>query len=692
MTAMMQSVLAQDSLSIAQDSIWKSLALDEVVVKSQLPTTRVKADAMRTQVSGTVLERTGTAQDLLRYIPRLEASAGSVSVVGRGTAEVYLNGRRLYDLGELERLQATDILHVDVVEHPGARYAASTKAVVRLTVKRPQGEGWGFRNQLSASHHFGTTWSDMQRVNYRRGGLDLTASLQYMDYRFGQDQVLTLRTNVSGQRMEQVGDERERGTARYIDPTVQLNYVFNERHAVGLRYSCSDNFYQHATATLDNHVSLDGTAIEQTLSDIYHDWKIRRHTLNTYYNGKIGLWTVDVNADGVSVDNTMPIVTTETSQSMTAVVDNRNTSSNRLYAAKNIASRTLWGGILSIGAEYTNSVRKDYASSSLESIGASESRVVENIASIFTEYEHHIGRATLNAGMRYEYVDSKFYEGNRLTADESHRYSDLFPSLSLTVPVGRAQVSLSYTKDISRPQFQYLTSNVMYVNRHTRQTGNPRLRPAYQHDISLRVSYRWASLTAAFQREKDAMSVASDLYDPAEPLVSRMTCVNLPAFNSGYASLVLSPTIGIWHPQWSATIFLQHYNCESIDGESTLLNHPLGELKWQNIFSLPADFTLTATAQLTTRGDNGNQRRNREKVSTLLMLQRSFFGSRLAVMCYANNPFPWADSDYTSYGPRQLRFDKHIRRTLGCRVTYKFNEAPSKYRGSGAGQSQKSRM
>ena len=235
MTAMMQSVLAQDSLSIAQDSIWKSLALDEVVVKSQLPTTRVKADAMRTQVSGTVLERTGTAQDLLRYIPRLEASAGSVSVVGRGTAEVYLNGRRLYDLGELERLQATDILHVDVVEHPGARYAASTKAVVRLTVKRPQGEGWGFRNQLSASHHFGTTWSDMQRVNYRRGGLDLTASLQYMDYRFGQDQVLTLRTNVSGQRMEQVGDERERGTARYIDPTVQLNYVFNERHAVGLR-------------------------------------------------------------------------------------------------------------------------------------------------------------------------------------------------------------------------------------------------------------------------------------------------------------------------------------------------------------------------------------------------------------------------------------------------------------------------
>ena len=39
--------------------------LDEVVVKSQLPKTLVKGDAMRTTVAGTILEKAGTVSDAL---------------------------------------------------------------------------------------------------------------------------------------------------------------------------------------------------------------------------------------------------------------------------------------------------------------------------------------------------------------------------------------------------------------------------------------------------------------------------------------------------------------------------------------------------------------------------------------------------------------------------------------------------
>ena len=121
--------------------------LGEVVVKSQLPKTHAKGDAMRTTVAGTILEKAGTVSDALSKIPSLEAERdGAVKVLGRGDAEVYINGRRVHDEKELSRLRSDQIQHVDVIQNPGARYAASTKAVVRITLKKAQGDGFGFHD------------------------------------------------------------------------------------------------------------------------------------------------------------------------------------------------------------------------------------------------------------------------------------------------------------------------------------------------------------------------------------------------------------------------------------------------------------------------------------------------------------------------------------------------------------------
>ena len=54
--------------------------LGEVVVKGTLPTTQLKGDAMITGVTGTVLERAGTAENLLNQIPNVSAQGGNVNV------------------------------------------------------------------------------------------------------------------------------------------------------------------------------------------------------------------------------------------------------------------------------------------------------------------------------------------------------------------------------------------------------------------------------------------------------------------------------------------------------------------------------------------------------------------------------------------------------------------------------------
>ena len=95
--------------------------LDEVVVKGDLPKTRLKGSSMITTVAGSVLEKAGTAENLLDRIPGVSAGGGAVSVFGRGAAEVYINGRKVRDSSELDQLASDNIKSVEVINNPGAR-------------------------------------------------------------------------------------------------------------------------------------------------------------------------------------------------------------------------------------------------------------------------------------------------------------------------------------------------------------------------------------------------------------------------------------------------------------------------------------------------------------------------------------------------------------------------------------------
>ena len=178
MMTMTTSAQQNDSLS-TDTTMWfnQTHELSGVVVKGRLPKTRVKGDAMRTTVAGTILEKARTMSDALSKIPSLEAERdGGVKVLGRGDAEVYINGRRVQDMKELSRLRSDQIQHVDVVQTPGARYAASVKAVVRITLKKAQDEGLSFQNSTQFMYQYGGSLNDNFTANYRTGGLDVTGS------------------------------------------------------------------------------------------------------------------------------------------------------------------------------------------------------------------------------------------------------------------------------------------------------------------------------------------------------------------------------------------------------------------------------------------------------------------------------------------------------------------------------------
>ncbi|WP_244436453.1 TonB-dependent receptor plug domain-containing protein [Bacteroides timonensis] len=110
--------------------------LNEVTIKADLPKIRLKGDAMVTTVTGSVLEKSGTGNDLLDKIPGVSAEDGAVNVFGQGAAEIYINGRKVRNSSELDQLSSDNVKSVEVVRNPGARYDASVKAVVRIITKK----------------------------------------------------------------------------------------------------------------------------------------------------------------------------------------------------------------------------------------------------------------------------------------------------------------------------------------------------------------------------------------------------------------------------------------------------------------------------------------------------------------------------------------------------------------------------
>ncbi|MCF2553267.1 outer membrane beta-barrel protein [Bacteroides caecigallinarum] len=79
--------------------------------------------------------------------------------------------------------------------------------------------------------------------------------------------------------------------------------------------------------------------------------------------------------------------------------------------------------------------------------------------------------------------------------------------------------------------------------------------------------------------------------------------------------------------------------------------------------------------------------------SVNLSLYKGFWGGKLSVQLQANDIFNTSSSDILMHsGNRLTILAPESRRSFGMTIRYKFNATRSKYKGTGAGDSQKNRM
>ena len=414
--------------------------------------------------------------------------------------------------------------------------------------------------------------------------------------------------------------------------------------------------------------------------------------LNAYYVGKAGKLGIDLNATWLRRDSENNNDQYEMSEAYGDRSITTHTKEKRtMVAGKLVLTYPVWKGELSGGSEATSTQSQGHNLNEENIIPESDTEMKEKNIAGFAEYDLQLGHWHLNAGLRFEHVSADYTSFGVWQKEPSRSYNDWFPNFSAAWQKGKWGAQLGYSKRITRPPYNMLTSMVVYDSRILYEGGNPLLRPSVRQSIDFNLTYSWLNFSTGFTRENDFFTHIGNIYDEANE-IAIFQPDNFDHQDRVYATLVASPKFGFWQPQATLHYYQQMFDAEKY-GAPKKLNKP------EFSFSLNSWFVINPTAkalvQVSYSGSNhwGFMYRGSNFIVNA-RLQKTFLNDRLSATLYANDIFRTAKTKVTTYyAIGQTAQDVYTyTQTVGFTLSYNFNVSNSKYKGTGAGNDEKNRL
>ena len=675
----------------------ETYTINGVTVKGEIPQYKMVNGGMTVDVQHSLLHDVGNADDLLSMIPLVQGKDGKFEVLAKGEPEIYINNKKVRNMSDLKLLKSTDVKSVEVITAPGARYNAEVNAVIRIKTIRTQGDGLSL--MATSQTWKNNKWNnyDDLTLKYRTGGLEAFATVALDNGHYSNDEELDQELHITKDMFDIHADLPIRSSWTQMQYRAGLSYDFSADHSVGLSFSSQKMLYNRFTSDMNQHYLKNG-AFD---GDVRLTTDIREKDkpvweLSSYYVGKAGKLGIDLNATVLRRESE-----NDNSQyEMSAEYGNRTLTTqtkeeNTMVAGKLVLDYPIWKGVLSGGSEITST--KSYGNNFNQEniIPESDTEMKEKNIAGFAEYELtlNLQRSTfnVNAGLRYEHVAADYTSFGVWQSEPSRTYNDWFPNLSAAWQKGKWGAQLSYSKRITRPPYNMLTSMIVYDSRMLYEGGNPLLRPSVRQSIDLNVTYSWLNFVTGFTRENDFFTHIGQVYDE-EKEIGIFRPANFDHQDRVYATLVASPKLGFWQPTATLHYYQQMFDAEEY-GAPKKLNKPEFSFDLKNWFVI--DATTKALLHASYTGSNHWGFMYRGSIFSMnARLQKTFLRGQLTATLYANDIFHTARTKVTTYyalGKTAQDYYSYTQQ-VGLTLSYNFNFTGSKYRGTGAGNDEKSRL
>ena len=685
--------------------------LQSAVATAIMPKTKLTGEGLQTNIRGSVLENAGTAKDVLAKTPGLIKGQNGLEVIGKGAPLVYINGHKVTDAGELERLQSNEIQNIEVITNPGAQYDATVRAVVRIKTIRRQGEGFGFNFYASDSQS--PKYKDHNdptanlNVNYRTGGVDLFAGIDYTHFTFRQDSDFQKTTYGKDFTFVEQGPLWGVNRENNLHGNAGINWQIADNHFVGGKVEWGRTLSQNDFTEAHGELFENGVLVDK-LSTRTDDWLGEQLPsslgANVYYNGLVGnKLGIDINLDYYGSDNSAVSLSKETS-AMTHDAEVHSNSSNRsrLYAGKAVLSYPVGPGKLQLGTEETFSRRNDVYSITGVDIPASKALIREDNYAGFASYAFALPKVgQFSAGVRYEHVRYSYEDELTPKNNLQRNYGNWFPSASYAGAIGPVMVMLNYSAKTQRPSYSNLSSAIRYNSRYTWQSGNAQLQPELSHNFGFTAVWKFITFMVNYTRTDNAIMTWSAPYGDEGVVLVQPRNIDTP-FRSMSALVNFTPTIGPWtmnytfgvQPQW-LTINVQDPREPSGVREAKFNGKPIFVAQLQNTVTVKGGWQFELGTTIQSKGYQANLTMTNVYCDLSAAIQKTLLkdgslvlrlegADLLGLACFN------VDSDFGNHKITQSNaFDTQ---RIKFSIRYNFNTAQSKYKGTGAGKDTRDRM
>ncbi|MGK2860338.1 MAG: TonB-dependent receptor domain-containing protein [Chitinophagaceae bacterium] len=561
-------------------------AISGVIVTSKRPFIEQKPGKTVLNVEASPTNSGLNALELLEKSPGVSVdNDGNISLKGKQGVLILVDGKPTYMSGAdltalLKNMQSSNLDQIEIMTNPPAKYdAAGNSGIINIKTKKGIVKGMNGTANLGYTQGFYGRVNGGLNLNYRNNKLNLFGGYNggtwegynklTIDRNFYEDDKSTLKGS-----SDQVSRPHFKGV--YHNLKAGLDYYFTKKDVLGIVVNGNFNTGDEDPMSVSNVRNAVGEIDYKIRSIGLNERKSSNLTTNLNYKHTFDSTGREITADldqafynnkGHTSLNTRIYDKYDIKNGSDILLNGFIPSEINIYSAKVDYVHPFKGGLKLEAGLKTSFVKTDNQVEYLRNSGTEWSIddrsnhfiYEENINAVYAIFSKTLKKWELTGGLRMENTIAK---GHQIKSDSSFKrdYTSLFPNVGIGYNANeKNQFNLSYSRRITRPDYDDLNPFVFFLDSLTYGQGNPYLQPQFTNNVEVSHTYnRFLTTTLNYTQTDDIITQL--LKQNTEKKVTFQTKENFSKMvQIGIAVSANIPVTKWWNTNIYTNLFNNHY-------------------------------------------------------------------------------------------------------------------------------------
>ncbi|MCW3464329.1 TonB-dependent receptor domain-containing protein [Chitinophaga nivalis] len=514
-----------------------SKSLKAIDVTARKPFIEQRADKMVVNVESSITAAGGNAMEVLEKSPTINVDKdGNISMKGKAGVVIMIDGKQTnmssQEIAELlKSMPASNLDQVELIANPSAKYdAAGNAGIINLKLKKNQNYGTNGNITLGGSYGIWPRWNGGLNLNHRNAKFNLFGSYNYSHREQQQDIGLFRSMTDKNQYREYDQLTRMHQQSNYHGGKIGADYFVAKGHTIGVMVDLAIRDRNNpglATTNIGNGSRIDSILYTNTTNN--SNWKRGAYNLN--YRGILDSTGKELNIDldyarNSNKDNADIFAMTrdaagkglfgsDTSRNnQPSNIEIQTAKIDYVHPLKNQAK--LEAGVKVSFVKTDNNARFDSLKRNIWILDENRSNhfvYKENINAAYINFNKQFKKVGIQLGLRGEQThitgtSESAKNGTSSVIKNDSTYFNLFPSVAVSYNLNKSNtLGFTYSRRIQRPSYEDLNPFEFYLDRYTKEAGNPNLRPQYSNNFEITHTFKEFIITSiGYSHTKDMMT------------------------------------------------------------------------------------------------------------------------------------------------------------------------------------------